>query len=129
LLGHEAGENESLIRNVLESVNLYSLVDSYIDKLEHRVHDNGSNLSGGQKKRLAIARAILQNKYVIVLDEPTSGLDSENAVLIMNTLVELKRQGKTVIFSTHHVEETNISDQIITVKNGEIMIQANIASV
>lgn len=79
-------------------------------------------LSGGEKQRLCVARAIVNNPGVIVADEPTGNLDTELAKEIMDLLVKISRFGKTVIVVTHASEIVKYyRERIITITNGELV--------
>ena len=88
------------------------------DKAEARV----AQLSGGMKRRLIIARALIGDPELIILDEPTTGLDPQARVLIWNQLLKLKREGKTLLLTTHYMDEAQrLCDRIIIVDHGEIL--------
>lgn len=81
-----------------------------------------SELSGGQNQRVAISRALVNNPKIILADEPTGALDKDTAKQVMDILIDLNRQGKTVIIVTH---DENISKQchkIIKIEDGCISI-------
>ena len=78
-------------------------------------------LSGGEKQRLSIARALLNNPSIILADEPTGALDSANSKIVLETLKNINMQGKTVILVTHNLEEAKYAKRIITLKDGEII--------
>ena len=78
------------------------------------------NLSGGEKRRVAIASIIAMNPNTIVLDEPTSGLDYINKKILISYLKRENTKGKTLVFVTHNMEEVlEIADRVIAMKNGE----------
>ena len=78
------------------------------------------NLSGGEKRRVAIASIIAMNPDTIVLDEPTSGLDYLNKKMLISYLKRENAKGKTLVFVTHNMEEVlEIADRVIAMKNGE----------
>ena len=82
--------------------------------------EGGSSLSGGEKQRISIARAILKDSPIIILDEATSALDAENEQEILAALGELTR-GKTVIMIAHRLNTIKNADHIIAVENGSIV--------
>ncbi len=98
--------------------------DEFIRKLPN-VYDTilsegGSSLSGGEKQRISIARAMLKNSPIVILDEATSALDAENEQEILAALGELTR-GKTVIMIAHRINTIKNADHIIAVENGQIV--------
>lgn len=81
-------------------------------------------LSGGMKRRLTIARALLNDPRLLVLDEPTTGLDPQVRHLIWNKLRELKEAGVTVLLTTHYMEEAfQICDRLIIMDKGRKMLE------
>lgn len=79
-------------------------------------------LSGGQKRRADIARALIHSPSVLFLDEPTAGLDPQSRQHIWNTIEELRRnQGMTVFLTTHYMEETERADRVCIIDRGRIV--------
>lgn len=83
------------------------------------VGEGGSTLSGGEKQRISIARAILKNAPILLLDEPTASLDARNEVLIQRAIGELVR-GRTVVMIAHRLKTVQNAHQIIVLEGGEI---------
>lgn len=83
-------------------------------------------LSGGMKRRLIIARALLNNPKLLILDEPTTGLDPQVRHLIWEKLRNLKRQGMTILLTTHYMDEAfQICDRIIIMNKGQKILEGN----
>lgn len=110
------------IERAIDLAGLRSFVESNPEGLEYKVLDGGKNISGGERSRLAIARALLTNSDLILLDEAFASLDAEVARRIESTLLSL--EGVTVIHVSHVVfEETKAQfDRIYTVANGSIAV-------
>lgn len=81
-------------------------------------------LSGGMKRRLVIARALVNNPKLLILDEPTTGLDPQVRHLIWNKLLQLKYQGTTILLTTHYMEEAfRLSDKILIMHQGKKIME------
>ena len=80
------------------------------------------DLSGGEKQRCAIARALINDPSIIIADEPTANLDKNNSLYLIETLKKLKALGKTIIIATHDAifEETDLVDRLIKIEYGRI---------
>jgi ATP-binding cassette subfamily C protein CydC len=85
---------------VLEQVRLDTLVRDLPGQLDAWIGEHGRTLSGGQARRIALARALLRNAPILLLDEPTEGLDVDAAQALLADLAEAS-QGRTVIVITH----------------------------
>lgn len=80
-------------------------------------------LSGGMKRRLMIARALLNQPQILILDEPTTGLDPHVRLAIWEKLRELRQQGLTIILSTHYMDEAEkLCDRLVIVDRGRILV-------
>ena len=93
---------------------------SKVGLLEKR-YDNPTELSGGEKARLSLAGILAMDPEVLVLDETTAMLDPVGRMNIMDILLNLKAQGKTIISITHHTEETLSSDRILVFSDGSVI--------
>jgi ABC-2 type transport system ATP-binding protein len=90
-------------------------------RLEEKANDRIRELSGGQKQRLALGLAMIHDPELYVLDEPTSGLDPEARRTIHEVLRELKSRGRTVLLTSHHLDEIEaLADRVIVLRSGEV---------
>lgn len=105
----------------IKLASLTNFVERLPDRDETVIGDFGNQLSGGEKQRIAIARALYSDSEVILLDEPTSALDSMTSKEIFETLIYLKNRNKTVIAITHDVIRSQIADKIVVINGGEIV--------
>ena len=80
-----------------------------------------NKLSGGQKRRVDIARALISDPEILILDEPTTGLDPQNRKLIWKIIDSLKDKGMTIFLTTHYMNEANDANYIVIIEKGEIL--------
>lgn len=117
--------NICLYRNVSDKKLMEAIRDSGLEEfiseksLNYIVGENGSMLSGGQKQKIAIARALIQDKPILIFDEATSNVDA-NSKVIINNLIKNKLSGKTVIAITHSSELLNDVDNIILLNENKV---------
>ena len=107
------------INNLLTSLNLDNFINDKSLSHEYKLGERGSQISGGQKQRLALARSLYKNKKILLLDEFTSSLDKENELLVFKLLNEIKKD-KIIIISTHSQDLTQQSDYVYQIKNKKI---------
>jgi lipooligosaccharide transport system ATP-binding protein len=90
--------------------------------LRDRVDEVPWKLSGGMKRRLLIARALINDPELIVLDEPTTGLDPQARLAVWNALDSLRKRGVTLLLTTHYMEEAaRLCDRLLIMDEGEIV--------
>lgn len=107
------------MNKALKQVNLFDFLQRE-NGLDTKILEKGSNFSGGQLQRLAIARAILKNSSVYIFDEATSNIDSESEQMIMKVIFELAKE-KTIILISHKLSNVIYSDNIYFIEDGEIV--------
>jgi ABC-2 type transport system ATP-binding protein len=104
-------ETKTRIANVLDAVKLADRADDYVERY-----------STGMRQRLALARALLPNPPLVVLDEPTVGLDPQASRDLRDRVRELKAQGRTVLLTTHYMEEADqLCDRVAIIDHGRIV--------
>jgi len=108
--GYDPGERRELAEKALAVVGL-------ADKLSNKP----TELSGGQKQRVAVARALAMNPGIILADEPTGNLDSKTTMEIMTLFQSLNDKGHTIILITHEPEVAELTNRVVTIKDGQIV--------
>ena len=100
----------------LEGLELFQLAD--------RADSMPDHLSGGMRRRLLIARALMNEPRILVLDEPTTGLDPQARLLVWDKLSLLKSRGITMLLTTHYMDEAaHLCDRLVVIDHGEILIE------
>ena len=114
----EASEQEVEAAAKCAGVTVYS--DRWADGLETEVGERGAGLSGGERLRVALARALVRNASIIVLDEPTTGLDAANEERLCNEVL-VRLRGKTVLLITHNPRVLNAVDRVVRIVDGKLV--------
>jgi len=93
-------------------------------QLEEKLNSSVDKLSGGMRRRLAIARGLLNDPQVLFLDEPTTGLDPQARLLVWDNLRALKRRGVSMVLTTHYMEEAeHLCDRIVIMHEGKFLCE------
>jgi ABC-2 type transport system ATP-binding protein len=96
--------------------------------LADRAHDKPATFSGGMKRRLNIACALMHDPDVLLLDEPTAGVDPQSRNAIFDNLELLKRAGKALVYTTHYMEEVErLADRIVIIDHGRVVATGTLA--
>ncbi|GMR64458.1 ABC transporter ATP-binding protein [Bacillus sp. MN7755] len=115
----EVGLENELEKNA-ELVNVTPIISELPEGIQTVLHKSGEEFSGGERKRLALLRAIVSNPNLIILDEPTAGLDPSNQEVVWNMIEGLGRGG-TRIVATHDVEKVILADRVVIMREGSIV--------
>ena len=107
-------------------------VDEVLKKLG--IYDKKDNtarhLSGGMKRRVQIAKALVHDPPILILDEPTAGVDIELRYMLWDYLTDLNKEGKTILLTTHYIEEAErLCNEIAIINNGQIIKQGDTKSI
>lgn len=106
-------KKEDQIKRIAYASHLVNLTDDLKKKVQ--------NYSGGMKRRLSLAVALIQDPEILILDEPTVGIDPELRQSIWAELYRLKNEGKTILVTTHVMDEAEKCDRLAMVRDGEII--------
>ena len=119
MFGNKNATEEDMIR-ASKLAGCHEFIEKLPERYNTIVGEGGSTLSGGEKQRISIARAILKNAPILLLDEPTSSLDSKNEVLVQKAISNLVKD-KTVIMIAHRLKTIKNADKIIVLDKGRIV--------
>jgi ABC-type multidrug transport system fused ATPase/permease subunit len=111
--------SDDILKNLLKKVNLEKFITKSKDGLSQILRQDGQNISGGEKQRIGIARALINDPELIILDEATSGLDFETENNILKTIKKFK---KTSIIVSHRLNALKNCDKIYVVKNKQTIL-------
>ena len=117
-----ASDNEVI--NAAIKAHCHEFISKLPNGYDTIIGDGGATLSGGEKQRISIARAILKGSPIIILDEATASVDPENEHLIQNAISSLTK-GKTVIVIAHRLATIQDADQILVIDNGDVVQKGN----
>jgi len=112
--------------HLLREPELSARVARLIDELDLGSHRDvpAGKLSGGFKRRMAIAMALLGEPELLILDEPTTGLDPAVCITLWNTVRELRRRGTTVLLTTHYMDEAQrLCDRVLIMSQGKAVVE------
>lgn len=112
--------SEYQIKKILEIVQISDFINNLPKGIDTIIGERGLGLSGGEKQRLAIARALLHNPKILLLDEPTSALDARTETVIQRQLKPIFN-GKTVIIVAHRLATIQNADRILVIENGQVI--------
>ncbi|WP_074410128.1 ABC transporter ATP-binding protein [Aquimarina megaterium] len=121
LVGDPTASDEEIIK-ALKIANAWEFVKDLPAGIETNIGDSGNKISGGQKQRLSIARAVLKNPPIMILDEATSALDTESERLVQSALENMMRN-RTSIVIAHRLSTVQNSDLIVVMQKGKIVEQ------
>jgi cell division transport system ATP-binding protein len=108
--GYQKSDIQSRVIEALETVNLL-----------HRMHQFPSELSGGEKQKTSIARAIVHDPRLLIADEPTGNLDPESTREIIEILLKIHAQDRTILLASHNKDMVNfINQRVVALRNGKI---------
>ncbi len=119
-LRYVADCTDDAMRDALRKAGLWDYVEQLPGQLDYLLQESGSNLSGGQKKRMALAQLFLQDKPIVLLDEVLEGLDEENSNQILPALLDYCRH-RTLLYITHDLSVLEHFGRIIEFQNGHIV--------
>ncbi len=122
IYGRYFGLPKKFVRNKIEELLLFA-------QLEEKRNAKVESLSGGMKRRLIIARALVSEPEILMLDEPTTGLDPQARHILWDRLFRLKEDGVTLVITTHFMDEAEqLCDRLIVMDKGKIMAEGSPAN-
>lgn len=119
-LGEFSPEMEKIV-NVCKSIEILEFIEALPNGFQTYLGENGANLSGGQKQKIAIARALYKDPEILIFDEATSSLDGISQQNVWKAVKVLQNQKKTIIISTHRLQSITQANSIVVLKNGQLV--------
>jgi lipooligosaccharide transport system ATP-binding protein len=120
--------NLAVFARLYRVADVPAAVDRALDlaRLQERRRDAVDQLSGGMRRRLLLARGLIHDPQLLLLDEPTVGLDPQIRTELWSLIGELKSQGKTILMSTHYIEEAErLADEVAVMAQGKIIARGH----
>ena len=121
--GNPAASDKDII-DAAKAAYAYDFTENFPNKFDTNIGELGGRLSGGEKQRICIARALLKDAPILILDEATSSLDSESELLVQKALENLM-QGRTTFIIAHRLSTIGYADRIIVIVDGKIVEEGN----
>lgn len=119
-LGEFEPEFDKIVR-ICDRIGLRECIERWPGRFQAHLGENGVRLSGGEKQRLALARALYRDPDVLILDEATSSLDSAAEEFVLRVVEDLSRAGKTIIVITHRLRTVRGADNIVVLDKGRVI--------
>ncbi|WP_085026012.1 peptidase domain-containing ABC transporter [Ensifer aridi] len=121
-LGELEPELDRILR-ICDQIGLRQLIERWPGGFQAYLGENGVRLSGGEKQRLALARALYRNPDILILDEATSSLDSAAEAFVLRVVEDLRRAGKTIIVIAHRLSTIRGADKIVVLDKGRVIAE------
>lgn len=118
--GDDPPDMERLLR-LCRELGLLEFIEKLPQGFFTPLTENGANLSGGQRQRLALVRAFYLDAPILLLDEPSSALDAQSEATLLNLLVKLREEGRTIVMATHATPLLAIADLVVTLDGGRVV--------
>ncbi|CAF1200942.1 unnamed protein product, partial [Rotaria sordida] len=119
LFGKDDATNDE-IEKAAKIANAHNFIMALPDKYDTQVGERGATLSGGEKQRIAIARALIRNPKILLLDEATSALDNKSEKIVQDAL-DRAAEGRTTLVIAHRLSTIRNANKIIVIQNGEVV--------
>jgi ATP-binding cassette subfamily B protein len=117
----EFSPNLGKIMEICNSLGMKNFIEKLPAGYNSRLGENGTMLSGGEKQRIAIARALYRDPEILLFDEATSSLDNESEQFVQETIKKLKTQGKTILIIAHRLSTVVQADRIAVLEKGNVV--------
>ena len=122
MFGNSHGSDDEMIE-AAEIAQATEFIKAKDDKYESAIAQGGSNVSGGQKQRAAVARALITDPRLILADEPTGALDSRAASDLLSMFNEVNQEGQTILMVTHSAQAASHASRVLFIKDGQVFHQ------
>ena len=114
-----------LMQNIDKKIAYEKAKNSLIKvRLDHRLKNLPSQLSGGEQQRVSIARAIANQPKILFADEPTANLDNESSTIVMDIFNQLHNEGQTIVMVTHEEQYAKMTEKIVKIDDGRVVSES-----
>ena len=110
-----------LILKIIAQLGMTEFIEQLPGGFNTYLGENGATISGGEKQRIAIARALYRNPEILIMDEATSNLDAESEHFVQQVIQSFLEEGKTVILIAHRLSSVVDADQIFVLQKGQLI--------
>jgi ATP-binding cassette subfamily B protein len=123
-LGEFKPDMERIIE-ICKKLGIIQFIEDLPNGFATRIGEHGVGLSGGEKQRIAIARALYRNPEILILDEATSSLDSESEHIVQQAIADYNKLGKTIVIIAHRLSTVMTADKIVILEQGKLIEEGN----
>ncbi len=109
------------VMEICSKTGLCGLLNTLPQGIKTQVGEKGMSLSGGERQKIALSRAIYRQPSILILDEATSSMDTDSEIKVLNIMTEERDKGKTILYISHRLSSTSYADNIVILEQGKVL--------